>query len=104
MDDTYMLTTVDNPYNPFEEFERWFEYDEINGYRCCEKIDRMAHINEGMSEEEKDSAIESAIDTIILNDFTGLYRKVNENRAKELVSARLETQNFNKKLDSGEIQ
>ena len=103
MADTYMLTTVDNPYNPFIDFERWFEFDELTGYRSCEKIDRLTHINDGMSEEEKDDAIEKAIDTIVLNDFTGLYRKVDEKRAKELVEIRLETPNFYEKLDSGEL-
>ena len=98
-----MLTTVDNPYNPFTEFDRWFEYDELTGYKCCEKIARLAKVYDGMSEEEIDDAIEKAIDTVIENDLTGLYRKVDEKRAKELVAIRLETPNFVETLEAGNL-
>lgn len=93
MDMTYMLTTVDNPYNPYDNFLRWFEYDELHGYHCCEKIGALAKINDGMSSDEVSEANELAIDTVILNDFTGLYRKVNEKTAKELVESRIKNGN-----------
>ena len=98
-----MLTTIDNPYNPFVDFDRWFEFDEICGYCCCERIAKLAKTNDGMSEEERDAAIEKAIDTIIDIDFTGLYRKVDAKRAKELVDIRLNSPNFEKNLESGII-
>jgi len=28
-----MLTTFDNPYNPFDEFTSWFMFDEEKGYQ-----------------------------------------------------------------------
>lgn len=28
-----MLTTVDNPFDPFEQFTSWFMFDEEKGYR-----------------------------------------------------------------------
>ena len=90
MDTTYMLTTVDNPYNPYENFVRWFEFDELHGYHCCEKVGALAKIYEGMSSDEIAAATEKAIDTVIINDFTGIYRKVSERTAKELVQVRIE--------------
>ena len=27
-----MLTTIDNPYDPFTEYDRWLEFDEEKGY------------------------------------------------------------------------
>lgn len=96
-----MLTTIDNPYNPFEDFDRWFEFDELCGYRCCERIARLAKVYDGMSEEEIGDAIEKAIDTIIDIDFTGLYRKVDRKRAKELIDIRLNSPDFVSKLDQG---
>ena len=84
MGKAYMLTTIDNPYNPFDDFNRWFEFDELCGYCCCERIAKLAKVYDGMSEDERNDAIERAIDTLIDIDFTGLFRKVDEQRAQEL--------------------
>lgn len=32
MQDEYMLTTVDNPWNPFTHFREWYVYDIMHGY------------------------------------------------------------------------
>lgn len=85
----YMLTTVDNPYNPFEDFDKWYLWDEQNGYHSCERIARLIKYNKSMTEEEQRLANEVAINTVINNDFTGLFRKVTSSSAKELVKDRL---------------
>lgn len=85
----YMLTTVDNPYNPFEDFNKWYMWDESHGYDSCGRIARLAKSTAGMSQEQIESVIEDAIDKVVLNDFTTLFRKVNETEAKELVKQRL---------------
>lgn len=72
----YRLTTVDNPYNPFTEFDKWFLFDEEKGYHTCGLLGRISKTNPLMKDEEYDSEIERAIDEIIKNDFTNLYRKV----------------------------
>lgn len=70
------LTTVDNPYNPFEQFVPWFLFDEEKGYHSCAYLARIARTSEQFSEEENDLEIERAIDEIIKYDFTDRYRKV----------------------------
>ena len=85
----YMLTTVDNPYNPFEDFTKWYMWDEENGYHSCERIARLVKDNPSMTEEERINANEKAIDKVIFNDFSGLFRKVNQSSAKKLVEERL---------------
>lgn len=72
----YCLTTVDNPYDPFTQFDSWFLYDEEKGYHTCGLLGRVANINLDMSEEESRVEIERAIDSIIKHDFTNLYRRV----------------------------
>ena len=73
---TPMLTTVDNPYDPFEQFSLWFLYDVGRGYNSCGYLDRIAHTSDQLSEEENVAELERAIDEIIRFDFRNIYRKV----------------------------
>lgn len=70
------LTTFDNPFNPFENFNEWFAFDIQHGYNTCGKLMRIANIENNMSEVEYNNEIERAIDEIIQYDFVELYRKV----------------------------
>ena len=70
------LTTFDNPFNPFKNFDEWFAFDIQHGYNTCGKLMRIANIENNMSEVEYNNEIERAIDEIIQYDFVELYRKV----------------------------
>lgn len=72
------LTTVDNPYNPFEQFTSWFLFDEEKGYHSSAYLGRIARTSDQLSDEENNQEIERAIDEIIKYDFTNTYRKVKE--------------------------
>ena len=37
----YLLTTIDNPYNPFKDWDSWFAYDQQKGYRTCQILDKF---------------------------------------------------------------
>lgn len=80
---TPMLTTIDNPYNPYTNFDEWFLYDTLNGYNSCSLLDRMLDVNDEMSDEEVNVAIEQAIDQIVLTDLTDKYVKIYPNTEKE---------------------
>jgi hypothetical protein len=72
-----MLTTVDNPFDPFENFDEWLMFDMEKGYNTCGVLDRMSsNITNDLSQKEVDREIERAIDELIKNDFLDLYRKV----------------------------
>lgn len=73
---TPMLTTVDNPYNPFEEFAKWFVYDSIHNYHCCSIVSLASPTSHSFSDAENNFLIEKAIDDLISNDFSGVYKKV----------------------------
>ena len=73
-----MLTTSDNPYNPFEQFTLWFLFDEEKGYHSCSYLGRIARTSEQFSDEENEVEIERAIDEIIKYDFMNLYKKVDQ--------------------------
>lgn len=71
-----MLTTFDNPYNPFDQFEEWFLFDMQQGYNTCGYLDRVADLPNDLSDEEEKTATEQAIDSIILHDFMNIYKKI----------------------------
>lgn len=73
------LTTFDNPYNPFTQFEQWFLFDIEKGHNTCDYLGRIARTSEQLSDEENDLEIERAIDEIIKLDFMNKYKKVYEN-------------------------
>jgi hypothetical protein len=74
-----MLTTFDNPYDPFEQFDQWFLFDIEKGYNTCSYLGRIAQLSAEMTEKEENDEIERAIDEIIKYDFMNIYKKVRRN-------------------------
>lgn len=73
------ITTVDNPFDPFTQWDRWFNFDEQNNYRTCERVARLAHANaENLSSMENREMVDLAI--VTLCEFYGdkVYRPVVE--------------------------
>ena len=71
-----MLTTIDNPFDPFEQFTSWMLFDKEKGYDSSERLMRIANISDDMTQKEVDEEIERAIDEIIKYDFMNIYIKV----------------------------
>ena len=71
----FMLTTVDNPFDPFEQFTSWLLFDDEKGYNTCGKIARIAQFTEDMTERERDIETDRAIEEIIEHDFLNIYTK-----------------------------
>ena len=76
MKNVYMLTTFDNPYNPFDQFTAWLLYDQEKGYNTCSYLARIAKIDNEMTQAEVDAETNRAIDEIIKYDFLNIYKKV----------------------------
>lgn len=76
MENVYMLTTFDNPYNPFDQFTAWLLYDQEKGYNTCSYLARIAKIDNEMTQAEVDAETNRAIDEIIKYDFLNIYKKV----------------------------
>jgi hypothetical protein len=76
---TFMLTTFDNPYDPFEDFTSWMLFDKEKGYDSSERLMRIANLSDDMTQKEVDDEIERAINEIIKYDFTNNYKKIKQN-------------------------
>lgn len=79
MENEVMLTTIDNPFNPFDDFTSWFMFDVAKGYNSCSYLGRIAKLTDDMTEQEANAEVERAIDDIIKYDFMGIYKKVRKN-------------------------
>lgn len=71
-----VLTTYDNPFDPFTQFDSWFAFDTEKGYYTCSRIARLTNLTDDMSEVERNEEIERAIDKIIEIDVLDVYKKV----------------------------
>ena len=76
MENNCMLTTFDNPFDPFEQFTSWFMFDVEKGYNSCSYLARIAKLTDDMTDQEVSDEIERAIDEIIQYDCANIYKKV----------------------------
>lgn len=76
MANEFMLTTIDNPYDPFEQFIPWLLFDKEKGYDTCERLMRLVEVREDMSQQELDDATDKAMDQLIANDIMNVFVKV----------------------------
>ena len=72
------ITTADNPFDPFDQFDDWFRFDQDKGYNSCSYLARVAHTSDSLTDEENEVEIERAIDEIIFFN-PEIYRKVRRN-------------------------
>lgn len=56
-----MLTTVDNPFDPFTQWDDWRRFDEDKGYYTCEFIARLVDSSPELSESDQELASLTAI-------------------------------------------
>ena len=71
-----MLSTIDNPFDPFEDFNSWYMFDVLHGYNSCAYLARIAKTSDQFTEFENAIELENAIDEIIKHDFMNIYVKI----------------------------
>lgn len=76
---TFALSTIDNPFNPFDDFDNWFLFDCEKGYYSLSRIARLSNTSEDMSDKEEAIATEKAIERLIEIDPLNIYIKVYKN-------------------------
>ena len=71
-----MLTTIDNPFDPFDQFDEWYAFDTQKGYNTCAYVASLAYTSQELSAFDQSLAVESAIDRIVALNLFGIYKKV----------------------------
>jgi hypothetical protein len=79
----YMLTTVDNPFDPFSQWDEWYAWDMNAGYHTPGFLARIVRTSYDLSEGDQHLAIQQAIDEIVQENVLGVFRKVREGEMKK---------------------
>lgn len=72
----YMLTTVDNPYDPFTQFDEWYVWDQNAGYCTPGLLARIARLSDEISEADEHIMLQQAINEIVRENVSGVHKKV----------------------------
>lgn len=77
------LSTSDNPFDPFENFNDWYNFDESKGYHTVEYLARVATPSDDISTREAILAINEAVEEALLLNLTGNRIKVEKEFVEE---------------------
>ena len=73
----FMLSLAHNPYDPFEDYGKWKNFDRQEGFDTDGLLARVVSTSDALSVEDQELAVEQAIESILSNpSFKGLYKKV----------------------------
>jgi len=78
-----MLTTIDNPFDPFTQWDEWKCFDEDMKYFTCNYLARIAKTSDDLSDADNEKAIDDAINEIVRFNILGIYKKVYNKNKKE---------------------
>lgn len=68
------ITTIDNPFNPFEDFASWYDFDMEKGYCSCQRVARLANITDDMTDIEEEAEIERATKRLVEIDPLDIFQ------------------------------
>lgn len=85
--DEHMLTTIDNPFHPFTQFDDWNAWDMRVGYNTLAYLARICRTSNDLTEVDESLAIELAIDEVLEHNLLGLYMRVSKDTIIKPLSA-----------------
>lgn len=71
-----MLTTIDNPYDPLTDYDKWMMWDQDHDYYTAEYLASLAIVPDDATDEEADVIIKQAQQEIMNADVLGIYKLV----------------------------
>lgn len=82
----YMLTTYDNPFDPFTQWDEWYAWDMRNGYHTPGLLARVSHAPTDLSDADEFFALQHAVDEIARENVSGMHRKVKRGDHEKLTT------------------
>lgn len=70
-----MLTTIDNPWSPYTDYDAWLSWDREHGYDTPGLLARIADVSLDLPDSEINESIGEAIDEIVTLNPNGMYRR-----------------------------
>ncbi len=83
----HMLSTIDNPFNPWTQFDEWYTWDQQAGYHTLAFQARIVRTSGSLSDADQDVALENGIEEIIRENVLGLYVRIPEPEESSVVAA-----------------
>ena len=77
-----MLSTIDNPWNPFTNYDEWLAEDTRLGYHTPSLLARGVVSSNELSDYDQELDIVRAIDEIVSENVSGMHRKVSRESFK----------------------
>lgn len=75
MDDNeeWMITTTDNPFDPFADFKAWMAWDMAKGYNTMGLLARLTFTSEELSDADQSEAMRHAMREIVEFNISGVH-------------------------------
>ena len=73
-----MLSTTDNPFNPWTHYDQWFDWDTSRGYNTASYLATIVQLINANGRVSDDDALALAIDDILEFNITDNYVLVPE--------------------------
>lgn len=73
-----MLTTADNPFNPFINFDEWYAWDADAGYHTPALLARIVVNSDDLSEADQAHAIQLGMDEIVKENVSGMHKLISK--------------------------
>lgn len=71
-----VLSTIDNPYSPHTEYDKWKQWDEDNGYDTEEFVARLVSMEQGFDVDDElslNELMDKVVHEILDNDVLSIY-------------------------------
>lgn len=83
MEQQFMLTTFDNPFNPFVDFSSWYMFDCEKDHNTSSRLARIMNVDSEMTQKEIEEERNRAMNLIVEYDAEDTFFKGTEEQIEK---------------------